>query len=115
MGEARLGYVDSGTGDHNWFILGRAQVLELLKPAPSLEGLHFEFVQVYQGLSKIKGLRTPTGSDEIEFLDPEGWAAELGCPHQPESQLCARQGNQGSQEPAALGKPSTPTTPGHST
>jgi len=51
-------------------------VLESLKPASSPEGLYIQLVQVYR-VSKIKGLRIPTGSDEIEFLDPEAWETEL--------------------------------------
>ena len=53
-----------------------AEMLESLKPASSPEGLYIQLVQVYR-VSKIKGLRIPTGSDEIEFLDPEAWETEL--------------------------------------
>ena len=51
-------------------------MLESLKPASLPEGLYIQLVQVYR-VSKIKGLRIPTDSDEIEFLNPEGWETEL--------------------------------------
>ena len=66
--------------------------MESLKPASLPEGLYIQLVQVYR-VSKIKGLRIPTDSDEIEFLNPEGWETELEWHYQPDLSY-ARQGNQ---------------------
>lgn len=54
---------------------------------------------VYTCKEVSKGLRLSKGSKETPFLDPEGWAAGPGCPHQPDSQLPARGENQVQHKP----------------